>query len=106
MEYKEQEKKPEYTSNVGKKKKLTREDFKKDLTDAVKAGLKAKGKGKKAGKRGGKGFYEGMSVAELRSLLNQKKNALLTKAGFPQGKLPRSKVAMIALCKKLKRKRW
>ena len=108
MEYKQEEKKPEYMSNVGKKKKLTREDFKKDLTDAVKAGMKAKGqaKGKKAKKHGGKGYYEGMSVAELRSLLNQKKNALLTKAGFPQGKLPRSKEAMIALCKKLKRKRW
>ena len=31
-----EESKPEHTSNVGKKKKLTREDFKKDLTDAVK----------------------------------------------------------------------
>jgi hypothetical protein len=107
MQYAAQEKKPEFTraSDLKKKKKLTREDFKKDLSDAVKAGMKGKGK-RKTGKRGGKGFYEGMSVAELRSLLNQKKNAVLSKAGFPDGKLPRSKVAMIALCKKLKRKRW
>ena len=106
MQYEEEQKerKGKYHSAAGKKKKLTREDFKKDLTDAVKEGLKAKkGKAKKAG---GKGYYEGMKVSELRALLNQKKNALLTKAGFPQGKLPRSRTDMIALCKKLKRKRW
>ena len=104
MEYKDSA--PQQTSSVGKKKKLTREDFKKDLTDAVKQGMKAKAKAKPRKKAGGKGYYEGMSVAELRRLLTEKKNALLTKAGFPEGKLPRSKQAMIALCKKLKRKRW
>ena len=105
MDYKE-ESKPEHSSSVGKKKKLTRADFKKDLTDAVKAGLKVKGKAKGKGKKKGKGYYEGMSVAELRRELTTKKNSLLTKAGFPEGKLPRSKAAMIALCKRLKRKRW
>ena len=99
-----EESKPEHSSSVGKKKKLTRADFKKDLTDAVKDGMKMKGKGKT--KKKGKGYYEGMSVAALRRELTTKKNSLLTKAGFPEGKLPRSKAAMIALCKRLKRKRW
>ena len=86
-----------------KKGKLTREDFKKDLEEAVKKGMKKppRPKYKKP-----KGAYAGWSVAELRKHLNEKKRALLTKSGFPEGKLPRSKVAMIALCKKLKRKRW
>lgn len=86
-----------------KKKKLTREDFKKDVEEAVHRANKRK---KKPPVRKPRGQYSNMSVSELRSFLNQKKNALLTKAGFPEGKLPRSKVAMIALCKKLKRKRW
>jgi len=93
-------------------KKLTREDFKKDVSDAVKKGLDtAKAKSTKAGKGGGKKktkktSYDSMKVSELRALLNQKKKSLLTKSGFPDGKLPRSKVAMVALCRKLKRKRW
>ena len=37
---------------------------------------------------------------------DQKKKNLLTKSGFPNGALPRSKAAMISLCKALKRKRW
>ena len=53
-----------------------------------------------------KGNYAAMSVKELRTLLNGKKKALLIKSGFPDGLVPRSKVAMISLCKKLKRKRW
>ena len=95
-----------------KNKKLTREDFKKDVTDAVKKGIATgKQKSTKAGKGGGKKktgktSYDSMKVSELRSFLNGKKTALLTKSGFPEGKLPRSKADMIALCKKLKRKRW
>ena len=91
----------------GAKGKLTREDFKKDVAEAVKKGM-AKPKKKRASrakKYGAKG-YDNMSVAELRKLLNDKKRNLLTKAGFPNGTLPRSKSEMIMLCKKLKRKRW
>ena len=100
------------TESAGPKKKLTREDFKKDVSDAVKKGLdSAKALNTKSGKGAGakgskKTSYDSMKVSELRALLNQKKLALLKKSGFPEGKLPRSKVAMIALCKKLKRKRW
>ena len=100
MDYKDKE---EETS--GKKKKLTREDFKNDVADAVKKGLK-KPPPKPKSKRGKKGMYVSMSVAELRKLLTDKRKALLTKAGFPDGSMPRSKAAMIALCKKFKRKRW
>ena len=103
------------------KKNLTREDFKLDLAEAVKKGMKKPKKPKKPKKlkaekpkqkrAARKSKYAGasygnMSVAELRSFLNQKKKNLLTKAGFPNGALPRSKVAMISLCKALKRKRW
>jgi hypothetical protein len=113
-------------SRTGPKKNLTREDFKLDLTEAVKKGMKKPKKKKKPKKpkaeklkaekpkqkrAARKSKYAGasygnMSVAELRSFLNQKKKNLLTKAGFPNGALPRSKVAMISLCKALKRKRW
>ena len=90
-----------------KKGKLTREDFKKDVADAVKQGMK-KPKAKRAAKASKykKGGYENMSVAELRRLLNEKKKNLLTKSGFPNGTLPKRKAAMIDLCKALKRKRW
>jgi len=50
--------------------------------------------------------YAKMSVTELRKLLNTKKKKLLTKAGFPDGGIPRSKDAMVSLCMRLKRKRW
>ena len=108
-------------SRTGPKKNLTREDFKLDLAEAVKKGTtkpkkKKKPKKPKAEKPKQKraarkskyagASYANMSVAELRSFLNQKKKNLLTKAGFPNGALPRSKVAMISLCKALKRKRW
>jgi hypothetical protein len=87
-----------------------REEFKKDVAEAVAKGT-AKGKSTrrkvaKGYRKGAKGGLDSWSVAELRKLINGKKHNLLTKAGFPDGKLPRSKVGMIALCKKLKRKRW
>ncbi len=116
-------------SRTGPKKNLTREDFKLDLAEAVKKGMKKPKKPKKPKKhkkpkaeklkaekpkqkraaRKSKyagASYNNMSVAELRSFLNQKKKNLLTKAGFPNGALPRSKAGMISLCKALKRKRW
>jgi hypothetical protein len=100
------------------KKGYGRKEFKKDVQEAVKPEFeklkKKKGKSKDvvsvpAGpklKRGTRSSYAGMSVAELRKLLNGKKKALLTKSGFPDGVIPRSKDAMISLCLKLKRKRW
>ena len=99
-----------YNSSIGpKQEESDRSKFKKDVAEAVAKGIKAKGKGKRAPKsKSGKGYGDlhSWSVAELRKLLNQKKKNLLTKAGFPDGKLPRSKVDMISLCKRLKRKRW
>jgi len=96
----------DYKPEPSPKKKLTREDFKRDVADAVKRGLQKpkRVRAKKANKYAG--GYDGMSVAQLRKFLNDKKRSLLVKSGFPDGKLPRSKVAMITLCKKLKRKRW
>ena len=102
-----------YNSSTGPKqeKKSGREEFKKDLAEAIQKGTRKGGKKKKPkqssyAKTGKKEGLNSWSVAELRKLLNQKKHNLLMKAGFPDGKLPRSKVGMIALCKKLKRKRW
>ena len=90
------------------KKSYGRKEFKKDVAEAVKPELEKMKKmpKKKAYTKGGKGSYAGWSVAQLRKHLNEKKKALLTKAGFPDGTIPRSKDAMINLCKKLKRKRW
>ena len=90
----------------GKTRDSAREDSKKDVTDAVKKAIPKKEKTKANTKKTKGGPYANMSVAELRKFLNDKKHRLLMKSGFPDGKLPRSKVAMIALCKKLKRKRW
>ena len=109
-----------YNSSAGpkkRKKRGTREDFVEDVAEAVRKGTAAAKGAKHAkktkkpmmpyGKKKGKGAgYDSMSVAELRKLLNEKKRNLLTKSGFPDGKLPRSKAAMIQLCKKFKRKRW
>ena len=86
------------------KKNLTREDFRKDLEEAVRSANNKKPK-KPPKSRGKKGYYDNMTVAQLRSLINEKKKALLTKNGFPDGKNPRSREGMITLCKKLKRKR-
>jgi len=99
--------KMKYVEERVKKKKLNREDFKKDVSDAVKEGMKKpkRKRAAKSSKYGGKG-YDNMSVAELRKFINEKKKNLLVKSGFPNGTIPRSKAGMIALCKALKRKRW
>ena len=89
------------------KKGYSKKEFKKDVQEAVEPVMKKMGKKKKpAMKMSGKGAYSKMSAGELRKFLQQKKNALLTKSGFPDGKIPKGRDAMIALCKKLKRKRW
>ena len=89
------------------KKGYSKKEFKKDVQEAVEPVMKKMGKKKKpVMKMSGKGAYSKMSAGELRKFLQQKKNALLTKSGFPDGKIPKGRDAMIALCKKLKRKRW
>ena len=92
------------------KKSYGRKEFKKDVAEAVKPELANLKKGKKkkpsGSSRGSKNMYAGWGVGALRKHLNEKKKALLTKARFPDGGIPRSKEAMINLCKKLKRKRW
>ena len=99
------------------KKGYGRKEFKKDVQEAVKPELeklKPKKKGKAVVsvpvgpklKKGTRSAYAGMKGSELRKHLNGKKKALLTKSGFPDGTIPRSKDAMISLCLKLKRKRW
>ena len=87
-----------------KGKKFTRKDFKKDVSEAVKEGVKPPKK--KLGKMPSNGAYASWSAAKLRTFLNEKKKALLVKSGFPDGGIPRTKEAMILLCNKLKRKRW
>ena len=89
-----------------KRKKLTREDFKKDVKEATMEAVEEKTKMKPKKKAPNKGKYSDWKVAELRRHVNEKKKALLTKAGFPEGKVPRSKAGLITLCRRLKRKRW
>ena len=89
------------------KKGYSKKEFKKDVQEAVEPVMKKMGKKKKMpAMKKRTGAYSNMSAGELRKFLQQKKNALLTKSGFPDGKIPKGKDAMIALCKKLKRKRW
>ena len=103
----------EYTAEDKEDKKYkgkgyTRKEFKEDVKEAVEPVVKdAAKKSKKKVKKGyGKSSYKNMTVGELRKLINEKKKSLLIKSGFPDGKVPRSKEAMINLCVKLKRKRW
>ena len=98
----------EYKEEAPKKKKLTREDFKKDVKDATMEAVaeKSKTKRKPAMKAPNKGKYSDWKVSELRRHVNEKRTALLKKAGFPDGKVPRSKAQLITLCRRLKRKRW
>ena len=101
------------------KKGYSRKEFKQDVADAVKPVVEKmgkKGKGKKKGQTSKmeeavkypttRKAYAKMSAAALRKLLVEKKKKLLTKSGFPEGGIPRSKAEMINLCLKLKRKRW
>ena len=102
----------EYTAEDKEDKKYkgkgyTRKEFKEDVKEAVEPVVKKAKKPKKKAKKGyGKSSYKDMTAAELRKFINDKKKALLVKSGFPDGKVPRSKEAMINLCVKLKRKRW
>ena len=91
-----------------KGKGYTRKEFKKDVGEAVVEAQKGEEKTAKKPKRKytKKGHYANMTAGELRKLLQSKKMSLLKKSGFPDGKIPRGKDAMISLCNKLKRKRW
>ena len=115
MNYNEEDKEDKkYKKGYGKK------EFKKDVQEAVEPLMKKKGRKKKGKvppqfadaaaapkkKLTKRSEYSKMSAAELRKFLSEKKKALLTKSGFPNGALPRGKEAMISLCMKLKRKRW
>ena len=93
------------------KKGYGRKDFKKDVAEAVQPVVekinKKRGKKMEATKYPTtRKAYAKMSAAALRKLLVEKKKKLLTKSGFPEGGIPRSKAEMINLCIKLKRKRW
>ena len=109
MDYKEEDR-----EDKKYKRGYSKKEFKKDVAEAVEP-VVMKGKKKKPKKSSMKpstvyptkrSAYAKMSVAELRKLLNTKKKALLTKAGFPDGGIPRSKQAMVTLCMRLKRKKW
>ena len=93
------------------KKGYGRKEFKQDVAEAVKPVVEKMSKGKKKKMEATKypttrKAYAKMSAAALRKLLVEKKKKLLTKSGFPEGGIPRSKAEMINLCLKLKRKRW
>ena len=97
----------DYQEEKPKQKKLTREDFKKDVKEASMSAIKeSKPKAKAKMKMPNKGKYSDWKVSELRRHVNEKKTALLKKAGFPEGRVPKSKAGLIALCRRLKRKRW
>ncbi len=119
MDYKEEDR-----EDKKYRKGYSRQEFKKDVAEAVEPVVNKK-KGKKAAAMKAlksamksksamkpkpyptkRSAYAKMSVTELRKLLNTKKKKLLTKAGFPDGGIPRSKDAMVSLCMRLKRKRW
>ena len=100
------------------KKGYGRKEFKKDVAEAVQPvveNAKRQGNAKRQAKKKmmeatkyptTRKAYAKMSAAALRKLLVEKKKKLLTKSGFPEGGIPRSKAEMINLCLKLKRKRW
>lgn len=96
-------------------KKFTREDFKEDVREAVRTVKKPKYKAKQPPKqpakqpvkkkRGRKSAYDTMTTAELRKVISEKKRQILNKFGFVNGTDPRDRAGMVALCKKLKRRR-
>lgn len=92
-------------------KKFTREDFKEDVREAVRTVKKPKYVAKQPAKqpakkkRGRKSAYDAMTTAELRKVISEKKRQILNKFGFVNGTDPRDRAGMVALCKKLKRRR-
>ena len=89
----------------GKKKKPGGEEFKQDVTEAIK-NSKPKRRRKKAtkgkiGKKSKAGKYDTLSAKEMYQMVKQKRDMILSKKGIP-AKLPRGKSALIDICKKIK----
>ena len=99
-------------------KRPGREEFKSDVTDAIKASRKGKGKGKgkkqpgvpqiadpnepnKKPKKPRKSKYDQMSAKEMYTMVKQKRDLILSKKGIP-AKLPRGKAALKLICQKIK----
>ena len=84
------------------KKKPGREEFKQDVTEAIK-NSKPKRRRKKAtkGKKSKAGKYDTLSAKEMYAMVKQKRDMILSKKGIP-AKLPRGKSALIDICKKIK----
>ena len=99
-------------------KRPGREEFKSDVTDAIKASRKGKGKGKKKKPKPGvpqiadpnekkqkipkkrkpkKSKYDQMSAKEMYTMVKQKRDFILSKKGIP-AKLPRGKAALKLIC--------
>ena len=98
-------------------KKPGREEFKSDVTDAIKASRKKKKNPKpkpgvpqiadpnepkpKKKRKPRKSKYDAMSAKELYTLAKQKRDLILSKKGIPT-KLPRGKAALKLICQKIK----
>ena len=94
MDYKQDEKKP------------GREEFKKDVSEAVQDAVK-KGRVKKVAKKFDKlakkkkNKYADVTTKELYQMVKQKRAAILKRRGIPE-KLPRGRAALISICKRIK----
>ena len=80
------------------KKKPGREEYKKDVSEAVQDAIK---KSKPRKKRWKKSKYDEMSAKEMYQLVKQKRDMILQKKGIP-AKIPRGKKALIEICRKIK----
>ena len=81
-----------------KKKKPGREEFKKDVTEAIND---TKPKRKKRARKAKKSRYDDLSSKEMYQLVKQKRDMILQKKGIP-AKIPRGKAALVEICKKIK----
>jgi hypothetical protein len=93
MDYPKQEEK--------KKGKYSKDEFKKDVEDAVVKGVKSAKPRKKKGKKSSK--YAALSTKELHQMVSGKRDLILQKKGIPK-KIPRGRAALEALCKKMRLK--
>lgn len=79
------------------KKKYGKDEFKKDVEEAVVKGVKSAKPKKKSSK------YGALSTKELYAKVTEKRDAILQKKNIPK-KIPRGRAALEALCKKLRLK--
>ena len=82
------------------KKKPGREEFKQDVTEAIK-NSKPKRRRRNAKGKSKAGKYDTLSAKEMYAMVKQKRDMILSKKGIP-AKLPRGKSALIDICKKIK----